>query len=44
MHPGSARRAGPVLPVPLDDGQPSAGPLTSPALLERYLTALRSLG
>ncbi|HYO36543.1 MAG TPA: ABC transporter substrate-binding protein [Geodermatophilus sp.] len=34
----------PVLPVPLEDGQPSAGPLTSPALLDRYLTALRSLG
>jgi iron complex transport system substrate-binding protein len=34
----------PVLPVPLDDGQPSAGPLTSPALLDRYLAALRSLG
>ncbi len=33
----------PVVPVPLDDGQPSAGPLTSPALLERYVTALRSL-
>jgi iron complex transport system substrate-binding protein len=34
----------PVVPVALDDGQPSAGPLTSPALLERYVTALRSLG
>ncbi len=33
----------PVVAVPLDDGQPSAGPLTSPALLERYVTALRSL-
>jgi iron complex transport system substrate-binding protein len=34
----------PVLGVPLDDGQPSAGPLTSPALLDRYVTALQTLG
>jgi hypothetical protein len=34
----------PVVAVPLDDGRPSAGPLTSPALPDRYLTALRSPG
>jgi iron complex transport system substrate-binding protein len=34
----------PVLAVPLDDGQPAAGPLTSPALIERYVAALRQLG
>ncbi len=33
----------PVVAVPLDAGQPSAGPLTSPALLERCVTALRTL-
>jgi ABC-type Fe3+-hydroxamate transport system substrate-binding protein len=34
----------PIVAVPLDDGQPSAGPLTSPALLERYVTALGAVG
>lgn len=33
----------PVLGVPLDDGQPSAGPLTSPALVERYREVLAEL-
>jgi iron complex transport system substrate-binding protein len=33
----------PVLGVPLDEGQPSAGPLTSPELLDRYVTALSDL-
>ncbi len=34
----------PIVGVPLDDGQPSTGPLTSPALLERYVSALESVG
>jgi hypothetical protein len=33
----------PVLGVPLDEGQPSAGPLTSPELPDRYVTALSDL-
>lgn len=32
----------PVLGVALDDGQPSTGPITSPALLERYVAALQA--